>query len=142
MQVVPGDGNAGFFTFDRCAASQPGLWGWAGAEKVNASLAAVSRDLDRKSGGSSKKIAACYKVCPNLPTFWSARSAAISRSSQLQLTSRAPQVADGIFLGCTTHPPDPADLEKAGVIATLAVGDGLDAIDKKMFMHSVAPFAD
>ena len=40
------------------------------------------------------------------------------------------QVADGIWLGSTERLPDTAELEKEGVVATLAVGEGVEAIDE------------
>uniref|UniRef100_A0A7S0VWA9 Uncharacterized protein n=1 Tax=Hemiselmis tepida TaxID=464990 RepID=A0A7S0VWA9_9CRYP len=30
----------------------PGVWGWAGADTVNANMAMMSRDLDRKAGAT------------------------------------------------------------------------------------------
>ena len=52
------------------------------------------------------------------------------------------QVVDGIWLGSTAQLPEAADLEKEGIVATLAVGEGVEAIDTGRFMHSAAAFGD
>jgi len=52
------------------------------------------------------------------------------------------QVVDGIWLGSTAQLPDAAELEKEGIVATLAVGEGVKAIDTGKFMHSAAAFGD
>mmetsp|Transcript_56270 Transcript_56270/g.132595 ORF Transcript_56270/g.132595 Transcript_56270/m.132595 type:complete len:202 (-) Transcript_56270:123-728(-) len=62
MEGVPGGGLPAGAATSMTQVSE-GVWGWAGAEKVNASLSALQRDL----GGKGKpKTQPCYEVIKGL----------------------------------------------------------------------------